>query len=84
MVDLAATRAQAKGADPFFNSKEGQTKVNVAKPLNVLSPPSIDGVDELYHQLAEIHVITVAPLVVCARWCQPNPTSSPVHAKDGW
>jgi hypothetical protein len=38
-----------------------------AMPLNTLPPPSTDGVDRLYRQLAEIHAIAVAPLAECAR-----------------
>jgi hypothetical protein len=31
----------------------------------MLPPPSIDWVDRLYHQLAEIHAITTAQLAEC-------------------
>jgi hypothetical protein len=34
----------------------------VAKPLNVIPPPSTGGVDRLYHQLVEIHAITAVQL----------------------
>jgi hypothetical protein len=39
MVDLAATQTQAKGVSPSINQKEGQTKADATKPLNMLSPP---------------------------------------------
>jgi hypothetical protein len=38
----------------------------MAKPLNVLPPPSADRVDMLYHQLAEIHTIASTQLAECA------------------
>jgi hypothetical protein len=81
MVDLATAQAQAKGAALSANCEEGQTKDAVAKPLNAPLPPSADGVDMLYHQLAEIHAITATQLVECARWRPSDPTSSPVHAR---
>jgi hypothetical protein len=60
MVDLTATRAQAKGAAPFASCKGSQTEAAAAMPLNVLLPPSADGADKLYCQLAEIHAIAAA------------------------
>jgi hypothetical protein len=84
MVDLATAQAQAKGAALSANCEEGQTKDAVAKPLNAPLPPSADGVDMLYHQLAEIHAITATQLVECARWRPSDPTSSPVHARASW
>jgi hypothetical protein len=67
MVDLPATRAQAKGAAPSANRTGGQIETTTATPLNTLPPPSIDGVDKLYRQLVEIHTIVVAQLANCAR-----------------
>jgi hypothetical protein len=84
MVDLAATQAQAKGVAPSTNRKGGQIKTIAATPLNVLPPPSTDGVDGLYHQLVEIHAIAATQLVECARWRRTDPASSPVHARDSW
>jgi hypothetical protein len=37
-----------------------------AKALNKSPLPTIDGVDKLYHQLAEIHAIAAAQLAECA------------------
>jgi hypothetical protein len=53
-------------------------------PLNALPPPSTDGVDRLYCQLAEIHTIIAAQLAEYARWHRSDPTSSPVHARASW
>jgi hypothetical protein len=44
------------------NREEHQTEAAVAKPLNASIPPTADGVDRIYHQLAKIHVITIAQL----------------------
>jgi hypothetical protein len=59
MVDLATTRAQAKGAAPFASGEGGYTEADTTTPLKALLPPS-DGLDKLYHQLAEIHTIGAA------------------------
>jgi hypothetical protein len=83
-MDLTATQAQAKGVAPFASREGGQTVAIVATPLNALPPPSTDGVDRLYHQLAEIHAITATKLVECACWCQSALASSPIHARAGW
>jgi hypothetical protein len=84
LVDLAATRSQAKGAAPSANYVGGQTEAAAAKPLNMLPPPSIDGVDMRYCQLAEIHAITTAQLAECTWWRLSDPTTSPIHARAGW
>jgi hypothetical protein len=84
MVDLAATQLQAKGAAPPTSHEGGQTKATTAKPLTVPLPPSADGVNRQYHQLAEIHTITAAELAECARWCQFSPASNAAYAGAGW
>jgi hypothetical protein len=66
MVDFASTQTRAKGVSPSANREGGQTEATMAKPLNASPPPTIDGVDRLYHQLAEIHAITITQLVECA------------------
>jgi hypothetical protein len=57
-VDLANTPAHAMGASPSTSCEGGQPVAIAATPLSVLPPPSIDEVDALYLQLAEIHAIT--------------------------
>jgi hypothetical protein len=84
MVDLVTSQTQAKGAAPSINRKGGQTKTTMASPLSMPSPPSTDGVDRLYDQLAEIHSIAAAQLVECAHWLQSDLMASPVHARAGW
>jgi hypothetical protein len=37
----------------------GQAEATVAKPPSASPPPTVDGVDKLYRQLAEIHAIAV-------------------------
>jgi hypothetical protein len=41
---------------------------------------TIDGVDKMYHQLAEIHAIAVVQLVERARWRQSDSTLSSARA----
>jgi hypothetical protein len=84
MVDLATTQAQAKGVAPSTTHEGGQIEAAAAKHLNALPPPSTNGVDRLYRQLAEIHVIATTQLAECTRWCWSDPTSSPIHAKVSW
>jgi hypothetical protein len=53
----------------------------VAKALNTSPPPTIDGVDKLYHQLAEIHTIATAQLAECARSRCSDSTPRPVWTR---
>jgi hypothetical protein len=39
----------------------------MAKALSASTSPNADGVDKLYHQLAEIHAIIIMQLPECAR-----------------
>jgi hypothetical protein len=76
-VDLAGTRAQAKGVAlavsheggqcPAF-TRAGQNVATVVMLLGTLPPPSTDGVDRLYHQLGEILSISAVWQVECTRW----------------
>jgi hypothetical protein len=59
MVDFTTTQARVKGAAP---SVKGATKTPSALPS-----PTVDGVDRMYHQLAEIHPIAAAQEAECAR-----------------
>jgi hypothetical protein len=38
----------------------------VAKPLSASPPLTVHGVDKMYHELEEIHMITAAQLEECA------------------
>jgi hypothetical protein len=60
VVELAATQLQAKGVAPPGSREGGQAKDTAAKPLNISPPPSADGVNRMYRQLAEIHAIITA------------------------
>jgi hypothetical protein len=40
----------------------------VAKPLRTSPPLTTDGVEKMYHQLAEIQTIATTQLAECARW----------------
>jgi hypothetical protein len=50
MVDLTATQARDKGADPSANCEGDQIEGATAKYLNTLPPLSANGVDMMYHQ----------------------------------
>jgi hypothetical protein len=67
-----------QGAAPSASHDGGQTEAAVATTLNMLLPPSTDGVDRMYRQLADIHAIATASLAECAHWHRSDPTSSPV------
>jgi hypothetical protein len=60
MMDYALARAQSKGAISSPSCVWGQAKVPATKASSGSPPPIIDGVDKLYHQLAEIHFIAAA------------------------
>jgi hypothetical protein len=51
----------------------------VAKAPSTSAPPTTNGVDKLYHQLAEIHAITIAQLAECTRWSRSDSTPSPIR-----
>jgi hypothetical protein len=55
----------------------------MAKPMSTSPPITVDRVDKMYHQLAEIHAITAVQLAECARWRQSDPTPSPVRVGTG-
>jgi hypothetical protein len=55
-----------KCATTTLRREGGQNEAAMAKPLNVLPPPSADRVDMMYHQLAEIHAIASMQLTECA------------------
>jgi hypothetical protein len=65
---LRPTRAWSKGVIPTPSCGWGQAEDAVAKAPSTSSPPTGDGVDKLYHKLAEIHAITAMQLVECVRW----------------
>jgi hypothetical protein len=72
MVDFAATQARAKGATLSTNLGERQTRAAATKTMSALPSPTADGVDMMYHQLAEIHAIVIAQLAECACWHQSD------------
>jgi hypothetical protein len=57
--------------------------VVVATLLDMLPPPSIDGVNKLYHHLGEILTIAAAQQAECIRWCSAikESTSSPARSR---
>jgi hypothetical protein len=81
MVDFTSTQAQAKEEAPPASREEGQVEVTAAKPMSAAPPLTTDGVNNMYHQLAEIHAIVVAQLVECARWHWTDSTPSSTQAE---
>jgi hypothetical protein len=55
MIDYALIRGWGKGEAPTTSCEGGQA---AAKALIASPPPTTDGVDKLYHHLAEIYAIT--------------------------
>jgi ABC-type Na+ efflux pump permease subunit len=80
IVDITATQARAKGAAPSANHEGGQTGATATKTPSALPPPTVDGLDRMYHQPAKIHAIATMQLVERAHWQQSDPTSSPIRA----
>jgi hypothetical protein len=77
MVDLTTTQAQAKGVILTISheggggqhhafTKASQNVAAVATLLDMLPPPSVDGVDRLYCQLGRS-----SPLLLRRRWSAP-------------
>jgi hypothetical protein len=71
MMDFTSTQAQVKGVAPTASLDEGYTEVDATKSPKASPSPTPDGVDKMYHQLAEIH----------ATHC---PTSNVTHVSTGW
>jgi hypothetical protein len=67
MVDFTTTQAWAKGEAPSANREGGQTGAAATKTPSALPSPTIDRVDRMYHQLAEIRTIAAAQLAKCAQ-----------------
>jgi hypothetical protein len=84
MMDFASTLAHAKGLAPAASREEGRAEAAAARPPKALPLPTVDGVDKMYHQLAEIHAITAVKLAECAHWHQSNLTPNVAHASVGW
>jgi hypothetical protein len=84
MVDFASTQAQAKEVAPSANREGDQTEAAAAKPPSTSPPLIINGVDKMYHQLAEVHAIVATQLADCAQRHQSDPTSSPIRVGIGW
>jgi hypothetical protein len=62
------------GVASTASREESHTGVVAARPLKASPPPTADGVDKMYRQLAEIHAIVVVNLAECVRWRWSNPT----------
>jgi hypothetical protein len=75
MVDFTSTQAHAKEVAPPTSCKGGQDEA-ATKPLNASPPLTADGVDKMYHQLAEIHTIITMQLAEYARWHRSDSTVS--------
>jgi hypothetical protein len=72
-----------QGGGSPYQPRGGQAKAATAKPSNTSPLLTTDGVDKMYHQLAEIHAITTAQLVECACSHQSDSTPSLVWVRTG-
>jgi hypothetical protein len=68
MVNFASTQAQDKEVAPPTSHEGGQAEATAIKPPSASPPLTTNGVDKMYHQLAEIHAISAMQLAECARW----------------
>jgi hypothetical protein len=80
MLDFTSTQPQAKEVAPPASREGGQDEATTAKPLNAPPLLTTDGVDKMYHHLAEIHTITTEQLAECAQCCWSDSTPNLVWA----
>jgi hypothetical protein len=80
MVDCTTTQTWAKEVASSASREGGQTEATTAKPPSTSPLLTTDGLDKMYHQLAEIHAITAVQLTECARWHRSNQTPILVRA----
>jgi hypothetical protein len=81
MMDYAATQARPEGMISTHRCRWGLAEATMAKATSFSPLPTIDEVDRLYHQLAEIHAIGAAQPAECAHWRCSNSTPSMVWAR---
>jgi hypothetical protein len=84
MMDFTSTHAQAKGVTSTASREEGHTVVIAARFPKASPPSTAEGVDKMYHKLAEICALATAQLAECAHWHRSNPTSNSAHAGSDW
>jgi hypothetical protein len=84
MMDFTSTQARAKGVAPTTSCEESHTEAVAARPLKASPPPTVDGVDKMYCQLAEIHALAATQLVECIHWHRSNSTSNVAHTGVDW
>jgi hypothetical protein len=65
MMDFTSTPARTKGVAPTVSLEEGHTESAAARSPKASPLPTTDGVEKMYHQLAENHAITAAQLAEC-------------------
>jgi hypothetical protein len=78
MVGFISTHALVKEVPPSAICEGGHTEAAMAKPPSTSRLLTTDGVDKMYHRLAEIRAITTTQLAECAHWCWSDSTPSPV------
>jgi hypothetical protein len=64
-------------------SHRGEAPAEAAAPKFPSTSPLLttDGLDRIYHQLAEIHIVATMQLAECDHWCRMD--SSPHSARAG-
>jgi hypothetical protein len=66
-MDYATIQARPGGVISTPRRRWGLAEATMAKATSFSPPPTTDEVDRLYCQLAEIHAISNAQLMECAR-----------------
>jgi hypothetical protein len=72
MMDFASAHARAKGLAPTASCEERHIEAIAARLPKASPTPTADGVDKMYHQLADIHALAIAQLVECVHWHRSN------------
>jgi hypothetical protein len=83
IVHFASTQAQAEEVAPGASHEGDLAEAAMARPLSASPMLTTEGVDKLYHQLAEIHAIVTVQLAECNRWGRSDSTRSSVWAGTG-
>jgi hypothetical protein len=76
MMDYATTQAWSEGviSTPY-------RQWDLAEAIHFSPLPTVDEMDRLYRQLAEIHTIGAAQLAECAHWSRYDSTPSPIRVR---
>jgi hypothetical protein len=74
MLNFTSTQALAKELSPPVRRREARVEATEGNSTSTSPPLTANGLERMYHQLAEIHAIAAAQLVECARWRRSDST----------